>query len=283
MHGQAITHDLVLTLGGGAALVFVVFVLLYRLTRLRGKQAGLLVALAATVVYVPFAMVYWQGLDVLAIHLALYWVIPYGLGIITSHWEEHRAQHAGRRWFHWAPAVIVGFLGMVAVVDAIIISFAENGVAPGLATRILPSAGSGVRVHSDFPGMVAHDYQERSENYAAYQRRLEAQRELGWQVRKGFLEAPVAGREAVFQVEVRDRAGAPIRRAEVGGRFMRPSNASEDRLFSMREVKPGVYRAVVKLPKPGNWELLLDIRSGQSLYELRGLTQVAAAGSAQAG
>jgi nitrogen fixation protein FixH len=279
MHGEAVTSDLVLTLGGGALLAFAAFLLLYRFTRLRGKQVGLLVALGVTLLYAPFAALRWQGLDVLAIHLALYWVIPYGLGIIAAHREGHRELHEGKRWFQWAPALIVGFLGVVAVVDAVIISFAENGVPPELAARILPPVGGDVRVHSSFPGMVAHDYRTRTENYTAYQRRVQAQKALGWQLRKGFIDPPLAGRDAVFQVEVHDRAGRPLVDATVAGSFMRPSNAGEDQRFSMREVRPGLYRAVVRLPKPGNWELLLDIRSGKSLYEVRGLTQAATPGS----
>ncbi len=280
MHGEALTHGLLLTLGGGALLAFVAFLLLYRLTRLRGKQIGLLVALGVTLLYAPFAVLRWQGLDVLAIHLALYWVIPYGLGIITTHREGHRELHVGKRWFQWAPAVIVGFLGLVALVDAVIISFAENGVPTGLAARILPVVGGDVQVHSAFPGMVAHDYQTRSEDYAAYQRRLQAQKALGWQVRKGFIDPPLAGRDAVFQVQVRDHSGQPLVHAVIAGSFMRPSNAGEDQRFVMREVGPGLYRALIRLPKPGNWELLLDIRRGDALYELRGLTQAGASADA---
>ncbi|MEJ2479292.1 MAG: FixH family protein [Acidihalobacter sp.] len=273
MHGEAVTSNLVLTLGGGALLALAAFLLLYRLTRLAGKQIGLLVALGGTLLYAPFAVLRWQGLDVLAIHLALYWVIPYGLGIIATHREGHRELHEGKRWFQWAPTVIVGFLGVVAVVDAVIISFAENGVPPELAARILPAVGGGVQVHSAFPGMVAQDYQARTENYAAYQRRLQAQKALGWQVRKGFIDPPRAGHDAVFQLELRDRAGRPLVEAAVTGSFMRPSNAGEDQRFVMREVRPGQYRAVIRLPRPGNWELLLDIRRGDALYEVRGLTQ----------
>jgi nitrogen fixation protein FixH len=273
MHDEVVTNDLLLTLGGGALMVFVAFLLLYRLTGLRGKQIGLLVALGVTLLYAPFAALHWQGLDVLAIHLALYWVIPYGLGIIASHREGHRKLHEGKRWFQWAPAVMVGFLGLVALVDAVIIAFAENGVPPGLAARILPPVGGGVQVHSAFPGMVAQDYQARTENYAAYQRRLQAQKALGWQVRKGFIDPPRARHDAVFQLEVRDRAGRPLVEAAVVGSFMRPSNAGEDQRFVMREVRPGQYRAVIRLPRSGNWELLLDIRHGAALYEVRGLTQ----------
>ena len=280
MHGEAVTNDLLMTLGGGVLLAFVAFLLLYRLTQLRGKQIGLLVALGVTLLYAPFAVLRWQGLDVLAIHLALYWVVPYGLGIITTHREGHRELHVGKRWFQWAPAVIVGFLGLVALVDAVIISFAENGVPPGLAARILPVVGGGVQVHSAFPGMVAHDYQARSEDYAAYQRRLQAQKALGWQVRKGFIDPPLAGSDAVFQVQVRDRSGQPLVHAAVAGSFMRPSNAGEDQRFAMREVGPGLYRALVRLPRPGNWELLLDIRRGDALYEVRGLTQAGASADA---
>ncbi|AOU96783.1 hypothetical protein BI364_01040 [Acidihalobacter yilgarnensis] len=283
MDEQVVTTDLVSTLGGGVALAFLAYVLLYRLTRLRGKQVGLLVAVMVLVVYTPFAIMYWQGLDVLAIHLALYLLTPYGLSIITTHWEGHRELHVGKRWFNWAPATIVIFLGIVALVDAVIITFAENGVSPRTAAWLLPPVGGGVEVRSDFPGMVPHDYQDKSEDYARYLSSMDAQKRLGWRVRKGFLETPRVGNKAIFQVEVTDREGKPLSAASVSGRFMRPSNAAEDQRFVMHEVGLGLYQVSVALPHPGSWELLLDIRHGQSIYEAHGLTAVEPAAIPQNG
>ncbi|OBS08197.1 FixH family protein [Acidihalobacter prosperus] len=283
MDDQVLTHDLVSTLAIGVGLAFAAYVLLYRLTRLRGKQVGLIVAVLVLLAYTPFAILYWQGLDVLAIHLALYLLTPYGLSIITTHWEGHRELHMGKRWFNWAPATIVIFLGIVAFVDAVIINFAENGVSPNTAAWLLPSAGKDVAVRSDFPGTVPHDYQDKAEDYARYLAAREAQKQLGWTLRKGFLEVPVAGREEVFQVKVSDREGRPVSAARIGGRFMRPSNEDDDRAFTMHEVEPGLYQASVSLPYPGSWELLLDIRRGPDVYESHGLTVVEPATAAQGG
>ncbi|AOV18142.1 hypothetical protein BJI67_14690 [Acidihalobacter aeolianus] len=283
MQDQVLSTNLVSTLGIGVSLAFLVYVLLYRFTRMRGKQVGLIVAVLVLAFYTPYAAFNWQGLDVLAIHLVLYLVTPYGLSIITTHWEGHRELHVGKRWFNWAPAIIVMFLGSVAMVDAVIINFAENGVSPQTASWLLPSPEHDVEVRSDFPGVVPHDYQDKTEDYASYLERLEAQERLGWQLRKGFLGVPRANGAEIFQVEISDRDGHPLSQASVSGRFMRPSNEADDRIFQMREVKPGLYQASIELPYPGRWDLLLDVKRGDDLYEERGQTVVEPARGEEAG
>ena len=94
----------------GALLEVLLFLLLYRLSPLSGKQAAVLVALAAITAALLFSLVNWPGADVLAMYIAVLAVTAYLLGIVSSSYELRQAAGAGkRRWFHWGPAVIIIF------------------------------------------------------------------------------------------------------------------------------------------------------------------------------
>ncbi len=267
--------NLLLSLVIGVGLAFVSFTLIYKLTRLQGKQVALLIATAVLGIYLPLALVHWPGTDVFAIHLALYLITPYALGIITSHWEMHeRAGRRRERWFHWAPATMVVFFLVIATVDAIIITLAGKGLTSDMAGLLLPEPQGGGTVSSFFPGTVSHDFQEKEALYNAYLEQLERQRERGWQVRKGWEGTPVVGVESRFRVEVADRAGNPVTGASVEGDFLRPSDIRLDRTVEFTEVEPGIYEYALALPQPGIWNVVLRIRRGEDLHELRGMTSL---------
>lgn len=269
--------SLVATLGGGILLELLVFSALYRWTRLAGKQAALIVASIAIALYFPFGVSRWRGLDQFAIHLAFYAVIPYVLGIITSHWEI-RARIEGetpdRRWFHWGPAMLVLFFVLLAGVDSIILTLAEKGLSDQWMERILPPPRSRARAISVFPGSVSHDFQEKEARFNAYLRQRQAQRALGWRVSKGWLGEPLAGRPVEFRIRVFDRHGKPVTGATVSGVFLRPSDSRKDVEFTLNEHGGGDYQAPVTLPQPGRWRMVATIRKGEALYEIRAETRM---------
>lgn len=270
--------ELVFSLAVGVLAAFLAFVALYRFTRLKGKQVAVIVALGVLAVYLPYAVLAWPGADVVALHLALYLITPYGLGIITHHWELRAGEPRGR-WFHWAPATIVTFFITIAVVDAVIITLADRGMPAQWAARLLPEPKGGGQVSSFFPGTVYHDFQEKEELYNQYLEQLEAQRRRGWQVRRGWLRPPAADVPTPFQVEVRDKTGAPVVGATVTVEFLRPSDHRQDRSIILPAVDAGRYRADVALPLPGMWHVLIHIRRGDDLHEVRGITSLRAADS----
>jgi nitrogen fixation protein FixH len=63
--------------------------------------------------------------------------------------------------------------------------------------------------------------------------------------------------------------------AEIGGRFLRPADTRLDQEFQLAEVRPGVYQSILVMPAQGNWDLTLNIRSGEDRHELRASTTVA--------
>jgi nitrogen fixation protein FixH len=253
-------------IGGGVLAEVVLFLLLNRLFRLNGKSAGTIVGLLVVLVYVPWAVLVWPGADVFAIHLAIFLTVAYVLGMFGA--------QVGRRW-HWAPAAIVGFFTVVVVINIVFLGVAEQGIT-GLFARMLPEPRGSEVVDSRFPGTVSHDYQEKEALYNAYLRQVEAQRARGWQVRKGWQSKPTAGQPATFIVAVTTREGAPVSGADIDGSFLRTSNSRDDFDFVMDEVAPGEYRAQLTMPLQGLWQLVLQIRRGDDLHEVRADTSVLA-------
>lgn len=271
--------SLVLSLSLGVGMAGLLFAVLYRFTQLRAYQVSVTVLVAVLLVYIPVSVVFWPGADVFAIHIALYVITPYGLGIIMAQLEAQKArggQDAGRRFrLHWAPATIVGFFIVIATVNGILITVAHQGMPSNLVGRLLPEPRSGAQhVTSFFPGTAAHISHKNQALAQHYLEQARLQEERGWQVRQGWLQAPRQGQPAIFQVKLMDRDGLPIPRAEVSGEFMRPSDERLDQVFQMQEVGPGVYQAQLSFPAAGRWDLFLQVHRGDDYHEQRGRTSV---------
>lgn len=267
--------DMLVSLLGGVALISVVFLLVHRFSQLNAKATALLMALLVSGIYVPIAILQWPGGDVFAIHIAIYLVTVYVLGIITSQREARR--EAGSKTFHWGPASIVVFFLLIMAADSVFIMLAQRGVDNKVAQWLLPKPQTGGKVSSFFPGTVSRDFRQKEEEYNAYLERMAAQQERGWQIKKGWEATPIAGEAAIFVLSVSDKSGAPVQGARVDGKFMRPGNVKLDVPVTLRESEPGVYRASVSLPQPGRWALLVLIQQGEILHELTGSTTVAEA------
>lgn len=268
---------MLVTLPVGILFVVVGFGLLYRFTPLNGKQAAAVIALLSLAAYLPVVLIHWPGGDVFAIHLALYLVTAYILGIISAQRDARRAHETGpRKWFHWGPAAIVIFFMVIVAMDAVFVTMSLQGMPEGLRDVFLPKPTGQRTAQTSFPGVVPDHYYQKEKQFTHHLNQLEAQRQLGWEVRYGWLtHEPVAGEQAVLQVMIEDRDGQTLQDADIRGRFMRSSDSGLDQAFDMAEVSPGVYRHVVQLPKPGRWQLQLDIRHQAQRYELTSTTTVA--------
>lgn len=264
----------------GVVLVAAGYGLLYRFTPLNGKHTALVVGLGAIALYLPVALARWPGADVFGMHVAVFLLAAYVLGILGA---QRDAAHGARprKWFHWAPALIVAFFVAVITVDAVFVTLSMEGAPDPLQRRLLPAPAGAANANTVFPGLVHEHYYQKEQAFNDYLERRRAQAERGWRVRKGWLTPrPLAGGAPVLQLAVEDREGAAVRGAEVRGRFLRPSNSRLDRPFTMHEARPGTYRASVALPEPGTWQLRLIIRKGETVHEVRGSTRIyEAAGS----
>lgn len=258
-----------------ALVILILFLLLYRLSPLNGKQAALIAALIGLAGLFIDSLLDWPGADVLAMYTAVMMVTAYLLGIV-SHARESGRDRNGGRWFHWGPAIIVIFFVVLFALDGVMVTVSKQGLPAPLADLILPEPAQSGRVRSVFPGTVANDYQKKESLYNDYLEQVKQQHQRGWQVTKGWLQPPVVDQPAAFQVRVLEADGAPVQFARVTGEFQRPSDSSQDQAFDMQEVEPGLYRVVLSLHEPGVWTLVLHIRRGEQLHEVHASTSVKA-------
>jgi len=252
----------------GLGLIFIVTANVVLGRWMDGPRAALTVTLLTLLVYVPYAFFAWPGGDVFAIHLALYLVVNLGFGMLLGKQGTHRGSA-------WGPMVIIGFFLLVAAANTIFLLVSEQGLSTGLARVLLPEPRASVgAMTSGFPGTVAPGMDARRQLYDRHIEKLETQVARGWTIRKGWLDTPVAGQPARFQVAVDDAQGKPIAGASVEGDFLRPSNRDHDQRFSMHELRKGIYQVELNLPDAGTWSLWLRVRVDGEYHELRGTTIV---------
>lgn len=267
-------NNLLLSLILGSGLVVAVSRLLFRFSTLGAVRAALVGALVGLGGYVPFAILHWPGGDVLAAHLVVYLLTGFGCGLWLRQREQRRDQPVTGR-LHWGPLLITGFFVFLVVLNAVFIILAERGLPPVVSRYLLPAGDGDETVHSAFPGVASHDFQEKEALYNDYLQQVARQQVRGWQIRKGWLGTPVQGEPATFQVAATTRDGEPLTGAEVNGRFLRPSDRRLDTAFAMREVSAGIYQVSLALPAAGTWDLVLEVRRGEDRHEIRASTAIA--------
>lgn len=263
--------SLLITLPTGIILVILTYFVLLRFVTRQPLRTGFTTAILTSVLYIAFALRFWQGGDVFAIHLALYLVTVYILTVL-SHQRVHTA--AGKFRLHWAPLLIVGFFVVVVGFDSIFVYLAQRGIGPNWAQRLLPSPRSGYLVESRYPGIISHDFQEKEAEYNAYQADRAHQKKLGWHSRIGWKKAAVMNERNRLMISLRDDQHQAIENARIEGRFLFPGDARLDKVFRMREVGNGMYTADLSLARAGTWDLVLTIRRNGDQLELRTTTTI---------
>lgn len=263
--------DLVTTLIGGIFVIIALFWIWHRFSQLNGKAIAMWMAFAVIGVVVPYSIYFWPGADVFAIHLAVYLMTVYILGIISSQRENSK-----QRGWHWGPFALAGFFLIVVSVDSVLITLAQKGMDRGFTQLWLPKPENNSEVSSFFPGVVSHDYYQKGEQYNAYREQVEKQQALGWQVSKGWLSKPVVNKPTAFKVRILDREGRPVIGANIKARFLRPSDSHKDQSLDLVEMSAGEYENKIGLPLPGRWDVILKIQQAENRYELRANTSISA-------
>ena len=266
--------NILVTLLGGVSLIATVFIVLYSVSNMSGKMVATVMAFIVTATYVPISIFIWPGADVFAIHIALYLVSVYVLGIITSQRDARRQAGKEGFGFHWAPAAIVTFFVILIIMDSFFIMFATKGMDSSVAKLLLPAPKSGGRVSSHFPGTVSHDYHQKQNQYNDYLKRFEAQKSRNWTIRKGWLEEAIVNKPSIFRVEIKTNEQKIVANAKVTGKFLRPADSKLDTSFTMQEIEPGIYQQSITLTQPGSWDLVLKIRKDNDEHEVRATTSI---------
>ncbi len=274
-------YPLVVTLGSGSLLAFLLFFVFFKILHLGGKMAALATASLMLLIYVPLSVTHWVGIDVFAIHFAFFMMIPYGLGIITSVHEERRiteGEGSVKKGMHWIPALIIVFFILLAVVDSFIISTATTGLNTSLSKILLPKAESNDisrNISSRFTGAVSYDLQDEEKKFDQYVDKLQKQRERGWRIGGGWDKTPVINQPGTFRLTAKDKMGKPITEATVTTEFRRSSDMKQDRLIHLKETGQGVYSGSITLPLAGCWGMKIHVTKGKDDHEIRGETEVA--------
>lgn len=251
---------MILTLFGGVVLV----VLLYHTLRIlgvsnywRGVVSGVLPLLG----FALYSTVSWAGMDVLAIHTAVYLSTATLLTLVGARDKGERQ----RARLHWAPKAFIAFFVFVLLVNAVLLYVSSQGLPPPLARWLLPGAGEG-RVHTAFPGVVPHGTDAAKEigsELTARHRQLR----LGWRVEWTGLEGLAREGAAQIAVRVHDREDRPLDDARVSLVLRRPAQAGAETEAVLQAVEPGRYAAWVQAPQPGRWLAVLRIARGGDTYQ----------------
>ncbi len=266
--------SLLITIPAGVILELLLFFGLRRLAGFSARAAAGLVALFALAAYVPYMLLEWPGADVASMHIAVYLLTAYALGLTGSGRAARAAGEEGSG-FQWAPAAVIGFFAIIILFDGVLVVVSSEGLPAALTRALFPEPVSQRAVQAPFPGVVPGDYQKKEALYNDYLAKVERQRRRGWQVRKGWLGGlPQAGEEAQFQVAVTDASGGPLSGARVQGVFIRPADRRLDQPFELAEVEPGLYRGSLTLDAPGRWDLLLRIERRGEVHEVKGRTEI---------
>lgn len=265
-------EEILYSLLGGIVVICLVFIGLKKVSGLNGKSTALVMALVVTGLYVPYSIFFWKGGDVFAIHIAMYLVTVYVLGIIFL--ARDASKEGKGKAFHWGPALIIMFFMIVIGVDSVFITLAQKGVSPQLASWLFPKPDSSDKVSSYFQGTVKHNYYQKEGEFDAYASRIEAQKKTGWLIKKGWVNDPVVNQKAIFKLTIHDKNNQPVEQARIEGVFMRPGNMQKDIHFKMSATGNGEYEVPVMLSEPGRWSLRLDIYKNDIVYELKAKTEV---------
>lgn len=264
--------NVLITLPLGIIAQLLLFFVLRQAVHLQAKAAALIIALAALALYIPYSILVWPGADVLAMHVAVYLVTAYALGLIFGYRETRLDDVRG---FHWGPTLIVSFFVVLILFNSILVVVATQGLPESVARALFPKPAHQGDVTSVFPGVVQNDMQQKEALYNAYLEQVRRQDARGWRVRMGWLSPAHVGKPANFQVAVDDREGNPVTGAKVRGEFLRDADTRFDQKFTLLETAPGLYQGESVLALPGAWSLILEIRRGEDLHEVRATTGVA--------
>lgn len=244
-----------LTLFGGLAAVLLLFGAA-RAFKAPPALAGLLAAGVPLLAYFALLFGRWPGLDVVAIHIAVFVSAAYVLAVFS----RHKAKQAR---LHWVPKALIGFFLVLVVMNAGFLYVATRGLPPGLAAWLLPGAAEG-RVHTGFAGTTRHG-QEAARAIGGDLSRQHRNEALGWRVRIEGLRTPAVGEHAVT-VFAEDRRGRALDGLAGEWRVARPGAPAAR--FPLEAAASGQYEARLEFPASGRWLLELQLDDYRQAWEI---------------
>jgi len=208
---------------------------------------------------IAYSMQHWQGVDVIAIHLALYLATATVLVLAFG-------QRKGKKFsLHWAPVSLVIFFVVLSVMMAFFLSIATQGLSPGMAKLLLPQTGNRP-IHTAFSGEVPHD-EEAAKSVGQYLKKAHQQKELGWHVIVDGLDGMRVNEARTITVSISDAANQPLSGANVLIAILRPGARQPEHQWKMQNAGAGSFHAALNVGEAGQWMVLLTATRGQDKIE----------------
>ena len=120
----------------------------------------------------------------------------------------------------------------------------------------------------DYPGSVVNNYFENYQRFNAFQKELDKQQSLDWQIRTRMADLPIQGQPVAVNVRARDALDRKLSGARVFLHFVSGDDSRQDRRIRLRETKEGLYSGRVRLPSPGNWEVITRVERGGDAFRV---------------
>lgn len=119
------------------------------------------------------------------------------------------------------------------------------------------------------PGLVSKSYYEQGREFErTVLSRNAARAELGWNLKLETGGELHAGRPGGLRMTAADKTGQPLTSAQVVVHAYRPSDANLDFSLPLAERAPGEYVGDVSFPLKGAWDLIVEVRQGENVYQL---------------
>ena len=242
------------TLFGGTVIVVILHWLFGRLG-LANYWRGVISGALPTIGYAFYAVTHGDGLDVIAIHVAIFLATATVLSLLASD-----KSNSGKR-MHWVPKLLMVFFGLLAVIDGAFVAISTNGVPPWVASMIMPRAKNHP-VYSGFSGVTEHN-EQAAKAVNEHLKMLSDEQKLGWDVDMEGLDTLKAGPAAQNKLTMRlhDRQKQPMQNAVVTLNFFRPGYVQTLPPLRLQQNKPGEYHGSISIPDTGSWVVQLVIEA----------------------
>ncbi|MHB0975144.1 MAG: FixH family protein [Thiobacillus sp.] len=235
-----------ITLFGGLAAVLVLYAIGGLVRSLPPILRAVLAGGIPLVAYFALIIGRWPGLDVVAIHISVFFATALVLFALTMF-----RRRGGR--MHWAPKLLMLFFAGLTVLMAGFLYIANKGLPEPIGRWWLGSHGGAV--YSGFSGVVPHN-QEAATAISSELSKAHREAELGWDIDVSGLDGN--GFERAVRVRVRNHTGLPVDGVEAELRLQRPGAVRAELILPLAELDAGVYGGALRLPANGRW--LVELR-----------------------
>ena len=118
------------------------------------------------------------------------------------------------------------------------------------------------------PGLVSKNYYEQGRDYErTVQSRSAARAALGWDVALEVSGVHM-GKPAAFRIVAKDKDNRPLAESQVKLFAYRPSDVNADFSTVLAEKVPGEYVGDVVFPLKGAWDLVVEVKQGEDIYQV---------------